>query len=191
MPTTVSPTVRHVNRTATRRLGRQPSLARDLRRAAYIIAPAALVILPAALVILPATAVLARSGHGATAVAWLAAALVAAVAVAYAFAEPHQVARARRAAHRWASLLQQFAHIALWCAAGMFVVVVLMRWILTDTGVLAVASRAMPATPGGIGRESLNAANASQILDMLTAALPALMILLITAGALRPARSTR
>jgi len=90
----------------------------------------------------------------------------------------------RTARRRWAGQLQQLGRITLASAAAMFIACLAMRWLLTDTGLLAVASRALPTQAGAVDRETLNAGNATQILDMFTVALPALMILLITAGAL-------
>lgn len=169
---------------ATRHLTRQPGLARDLRRAG-------LVVIPAAVGVLAVTLWLARTGHDATLLLWLGAVFTAALMLAGAALTDQQYGRVMRIVRQWVDRFHQGAHIVLWCAGCMFVLCVAARLVLTDTGVLAVASRNMPTTPGGIGRESLNAGNLAQILDMLTVALPALMLLLITAGALRPARSAR
>ncbi len=95
--------------------------------------------------------------------------------------------RTRALLERAGRQLHQLAHLLLVCAAAMFVVCVALRWVLEDTTLLAVLSRIMPTTPTGVGRESLNAGAVTQILDMLTVALPALMVLLIAAGALHPA----
>lgn len=139
-------------------------------------------------------AYLARTDH--LAVAWLTIGVVflGGVAIARTATQPGRSRWAARCWDRLSSALDQ----ARWFVRDMTIVLTVMwvtclalLWALTSTNLLAVASRHMPVAQGGIDREALTAGPAAQILSTLTVALPALLVLLVAAGALhRPAMRT-
>lgn len=152
-----------------------------------------LYVVPAGWATLEVVAYLARTDH--LAAAWLTLVVVALVGVAIARTAA-QPARSTWAGQRWNRLrtalpataavdkVRWFVRDMAIALAVMWVTCVVLLWVLDDTSVLAVASRHMPANPDGIGHQALVAGDAAQILAMFTVMLPALIILLIVAGAL-------
>jgi hypothetical protein len=159
-----------------------------------------LYITPAGWATFEVVAYLVRTDH--LAAAWLTVVVVALVGVAIARTAA-QPTRPARTGHRWNRIRATLPTAAAvdkvrWFVRDMTIALVVMwatcvalLWALEDTNLLAVASRHMPVNPDGLGHESLTAGYTVQILSTLTVALPALLILLVVAGALhRPARRT-
>jgi hypothetical protein len=159
-----------------------------------------LYVAPAGWATFEVVAYLARTDH--LAVAWLTIVVVALVGVAIARTAT-QPTRPAWTGRRWNQLRAALPATAAvdkvrWFVRDMTIALVVMwatcvalLWALEDTSLLAVASRHMPVNPDGIGREALTAGGTTQILSTLTVSLPALLILLVAAGALhRPARGT-
>lgn len=159
-----------------------------------------LYVVPAGWATLEVVAYLARTDH--LAAAWLTLVVVALVGVAIARTAA-QPARSTWAGQRWNRLrtalpataavdkVRWFVRDMAIALAVMWVTCVVLLWALEDTNLLAVASRHMPVNPDGIGHEALTPGGTVQSLSTLTIALPALLILLVVAGALhRPVRGT-
>ncbi len=166
----------------------------------------AFVVAPVAIVTFGVVGVFVRSGHPAA--AWLTVGILFVVGVAVARtatppARPawigHRCDQLRAALRssladraRLADRFRWFARDSTIVLAVMWITCLVLLWALSSTDLLAVASRHMPVNPGGVDREALTAGAAARILDTLTVALPALLVLLIAAGALhRPGRSGR
>lgn len=185
----------------TRQQLHEASVALDLADAARdALRVLVLYVVPTGWATFEVVAYLARTDH--LAAAWLTVVVVALVGLAIARTAA-QPARLTQAGQQWNRLRATLPTTAVvdkvrWFVRDMTIALVVMwvtcvalLWALEDTNLLAVASRHMPVNPDGIGREALTAGGTVQSLSTLTVALPALLIVLVAAGALHRPPVTR